>query len=238
MKPLPEKTLVSHLEELRGTLLRSIVFLGICFIPLYFAAPFVLDQFFLNLDLGGRNLHFFSPMEMFLLQLKVAFLLDSVVSSPFVAYNLWKFVIPGLYESERRFVRRMSFCTSVLFIGGVSFCLLVCFPMVVKFGLGFESDFVKPLLRASSIVDLSLCLSFAFGIMFQFPLLTFGLVKCGIVSYESVCRARPYVLVVVLLLAAIFTPPDVVSQLVLGIPTYLLFECGLLFARRYRSRDR
>ena len=232
---MEQETLVSHLEALRRALIRSFVALAIGIVPLFLASPYVLDWFCEQIRLqGGVVLHYFSPMEVFLLQLKVAALLDCVLFSPYIAWNLWQFVLPALYEKEKRFVRSIAGLTSLLFIAGVAFCLIVCFPLVVQFGMSFAGDYLQPVFGISNIVSLALWLSLAFGCMFQFPLVTYALIRGGIVKYETVCNKRPYVVVIVLLLAALLTPPDIVSQLMLGLPTYLLFELGLLAARCHK----
>ena len=187
---------------------------------------------------GNVQLHYFSPMEVFMLQLKIAALLDCVVFSPYIAWNVWQFVLPALYESEKRFIRSIVWITSGLFMAGVAFGLVVCFPLLVQFGTSFASEMLQPVFGVSNLVSLALWISLAFGCMFQFPLVTFALIRAGVVSYETVCDKRPYVVVGILVLAALLTPPDVVSQLLLGVPTYLLFETGLLVARRYRSSKR
>ena len=233
-----EATLISHLEALRRALLRSLAILGIGIVPLFFVSPVVLDWFCRQLIVQGNlTLHYFSPMEVFFLQLKIAALLDCVVCSPAIAWNFWQFVLPALYEREKRFIRSIVALTAFLFVAGVVFCLLVCFPLVVRFGMSFAAGFLQPVFGVSNLVSLALWLSFAFGCMFQFPLVTYALVRAGLVSYETLCSKRPYVVVAILLLAALLTPPDIVSQLILGLPTYLLFEAGLLAARRYRNRE-
>ena len=103
--------------------------------------------------------------------------------------------------------------------------------MVIKFGLSFSGVNITPMFGVSNIINLALMMSLAFGVMFQMPLVTIALIKSGVISYKSVSDKRPYVIVIILVLAAILTPPDVVSQLMLGVPTYLLFEAGLLIAR-------
>ncbi len=232
-----EATLISHLEALRRALLRSIIALAIGIVPLFLVSPYVLDWFCEQIALqGGVTLHYFSPMEVFLLQLKISALLDCMLFSPYIAWNMWQFVLPALYDNEKRFIRSIVAMTSGLFIAGVAFCLVVCFPLIVQFGMSFASTTLQPVFGVSNLVTLALWLSLAFGCMFQFPLVTYALIRAGIVSYETVCSKRPYVVVAILVLAALLTPPDVVSQLILGTPTYLLFETGLLAARRYKGR--
>ncbi|MBR4785061.1 MAG: twin-arginine translocase subunit TatC [Fibrobacter sp.] len=230
-----ESTLVSHLEALRHALIRSFVALGIGIVPLFLLSPYILDWFCEQIAVqAGLTLHYFSPMEVFLLQVKIAALLDCVLFSPYIAWNIWQFVLPALYDNERKFIRSIAALTSLLFIAGVAFCLVVCFPLVVKFGMSFANGMLEPVFGISNLVSLAIWLSLAFGCMFQFPLVTYALIRAGIVSYGTVCDKRPYVVVAILLVAALLTPPDIVSQILLGAPTYLLFEAGLLAARRYK----
>ena len=229
---------MSHLEALRRALIRSFVALGIFIVPLFLVSPYILDWCCEQIALlGNIKLHYFSPMEVFLLQLKISALLDCVICSPYIAWNVWQFVLPALYENEKKFVRSIAVLTSFLFIAGVAFCLIVCYPLILRFGMSFASDMLQPVFGVSNLVTLGLWLSFAFGCMFQFPLVTYALVRAGIVEYETVCNKRPYVVIGVLLLAALLTPPDIISQLLLGAPTYLLFETGLLAARRFKGRS-
>ncbi len=233
-----ESSLVSHLEALRRALIRSFVALAIGIVPLFLASPYVLDWFYEQIILqSGITLHYFSPMEVFLLQLKIAALLDVVLFSPYIAWNIWQFVLPALYEKEKRFIRSIVGLTSALFIAGVAFCLIVCFPLIVQFGMSFAGETLTPVFGVSNLISLALWLSLAFGCMFQFPLVTYALIRGGIVSYETVCDKRPYVVIGILVVAALLTPPDILSQIILGAPTYLLFEAGLLAARKFRNKS-
>ena len=233
-----ESSLVSHLEALRRALIRSFVALAIGIVPLFLASPYVLDCFCEQITLqSGITLHYFSPMEVFLLQLKIAALLDVVLFSPYIAWNIWQFVLPALYEKEKRFIRSIVGLTSMLFIAGVAFCLIVCFPLIVQFGMSFAGETLTPVFGVSNLISLALWLSLAFGCMFQFPLVTYALIRGGIVSYETICDKRPYVVIAILVVAALLTPPDILSQIILGAPTYLLFEAGLLAARRFKKKS-
>ena len=140
-----EATLVSHLEALRWALIRSFVALAIFIVPLFLVSPYILDwcceQIALQADV---KLHYFSPMEVFLLQLKISALLDCVICSPYIAWNFWQFVLPALYDREKKFIRSIVALTSLLFIAGVAFCLIVCFPLVVQFGMSFAGDMLQP----------------------------------------------------------------------------------------------
>lgn len=228
-----EESLISHLEALRETLLKCIISLCVVFPFVFFAAPPVLNKL-IEIILGGTGikLNYFSPMEVFLIQIKTAFVLDLIVCCPYIAKKLWDFILPALYDNERKFIKSLVFLSSLLFVLGVAFCLFVMLPFVIKFGLSFSSSNINPMFSISNIVSLALIMSLSFGLMFQMPLITHALIKSGIVSYEAISDKRPYVIVIILIIAGILTPPDVVSQITLGLPTYLLFELGLLFSRK------
>lgn len=226
------ESLISHLEALRETLLKCIISLCIVLpVSLWLAPKFL--NWFIDILTGGSRVafNFFSPMEVFLIQLKTALVLDVVICFPYIAKKIWDFILPALYEHEKSFIKKIVFASTGLFATGAAFCLFILMPLVVKFGMSFSTPNLNPVFGLSNIIGLSLMMALAFGVMFQMPLITIALIRSGIVSYDTVSNLRPYIIVVILILAAIFTPPDVVSQLMLGIPTYLLFEAGLFFAK-------
>lgn len=226
------ESLISHLEALRETLLKCIISLCIVFPFVFFIAPHALN-WLIDTILSGTNikLNYFSPMEVFLIQIKTAFILDLIICFPYMAKKIWDFILPALYDNEKKFIKSLVFISSTLFILGVAFCLFVMLPFVIKFGLSFSTSTINPMFSISNIINLTLIMSLSFGLMFQMPLITHALIKSGIISYEAISDKRPYVIVIILIIAGILTPPDVVSQITLGLPTYLLFELGLLFSR-------
>ena len=231
-----EGSLISHLEALRETLLKCIIALCIV-LPLgIYLAPKFLDVLILVITRNSSiTFNYFSPIEVFLLQLKTAFVLDFVICFPYTVKKIWDFILPALYDHEKSFIKKTAFFSCLLFILGVMFCIFIIMPMVINFGISFSSGNINPVFGISNVINLTLWMALAFGLMFQAPLITIALIKLGVISYESVSDKRPYVVVLILILAAIFTPPDVVSQLMVGIPTYLLFEAGLLVARKYKT---
>ena len=231
-----EESLVTHLEALRATLIKCFVALSIGLVPMFLAAPYCMDKL-IEIIIGGNDisLNYFSPMEVFLLQIKIAALLDILICFPYMARQVWKFLLPALYENERRFIKSIVLISSSLFIIGVLFCIFFILPLIVNFGISFATTDIKAVFGVSNIIGLALMLSLIFGVMFQFPLITYFLIRSGITSYESVKNKRPYIFVGILIIAGILTPPDVVSQLMLTIPTYLLFEIGLYFSRKYKK---
>ena len=226
-----EESLVSHLEVLRSILIKCFVALGIGIVPMFLAAPYSMNLL-IKMMITDNNivLNYFSPMEVFILQIKMAVVLDVLLCFPYMAKKVWEFLLPGLLENERRFVKSIVLSSSFLFIIGVLFCLFFILPLVINFGISFATADIKAVFGVSNFISLALQLSVVFGIMFQFPLITFSLIRSGIVSYESMKDKRPYIFIGILIVAAFLTPPDVVSQLMLTIPTYLLFEIGLYFS--------
>lgn len=228
---MEDESLISHLEALRKTLISCILSLALGLIPMFFCAPYVIDWLIkIMLSSHEVTLNYFSPMEVFILQIKTAVFLDFLVCFPFICYKIWQFVLPALYDKERRFIKLIVISSGSLFILGALFCLFFILPMIIDFGLSFSSAHIQATLGVSNIISLSLWLSTVFGLMFQFPLIVYALINQGIITGEQIKQKRPYVLVAILIIAALLTPPDVVSQLMLATPTYLLFEGGLYLA--------
>lgn len=233
-----DESIISHIEAFRTMLLKCIKAVGIVLIPLLLVAPKCLD-FFINLILRGNNisLNYFSPAEVFIIQIKFALVLDIILCFPYIAKQVWNFCVPALYDHERKFIKSIVFTSSALFILGSMFCLFVILPLIINFGMSFSTSNIQAVLGISNVVNLSIWLILAFGVMFQLPLVTHALIKSDIVSYETIKNSRPYVIVGLLIIAGILTPPDVVSQVMLFTPTYLLFELGLLFSRSKNKNE-
>ena len=233
-----DESIISHIEAFRTMLLKCIKAVGIVLIPLLLVAPKCLD-FFINLVLRGNNisLNYFSPAEVFIIQIKFALVLDIILCFPYIAKQVWNFCVPALYDHERKFIKSIVFTSSALFILGSMFCLFVILPLIINFGMSFSTSNIQAVLGISNVVNLSIWLILAFGVMFQLPLVTHALIKSDIVSYETIKNSRPYVIVGLLIIAGILTPPDVVSQVMLFTPTYLLFELGLLFSRSKNKNE-
>ena len=228
-----DQSIISHLEELRKVLIRCFASIGLMLPVCLWLSPKCLDALVKFLIKGQDiSLNYFSPMGVFILQLKLALLMSVLLAFPYIAKNLWDFILPALYDKERKFLGRAVFYSSALFIGGVLFCGLVILPLIINFGMGFSTEEIKPVFEINNVVNLALWLSFTFGIMFQVPLITNMLIKWGVVSYGAVSEKRPYVITGLLIIAALLTPPDVISQVMLFAPTYLLFETGLFFSKK------
>lgn len=234
-----DENLISHLEALRSTLISCFTALGIGLVPMFFAAPHVMNLL-IKIMIGDNavSLNYFSPMEVFILQIKVAVVLDLLVCFPYIARKIWGFVAPALYEHEQRFIRSIVLTSSSLFVIGVLFCIFFILPLIINFGISFATADIKAVFGISNIISLALWLAVVFGLMFQFPLVTYSLIRSGMVEYQSIKDKRPYVFVAILVIAALLTPPDIVSQMMLAVPTYLLFEIGLYFGGRIKKTEK
>ncbi len=228
-----EESLISHLEALRNALLKSFIAIGVLLPFSLWISPKALN-FIIKILISDNkiSLNYFAPMEVFILQIKLAFLLSFIIAFPYIAKNIWDFILPALYDNERKFIKTIIFLSSILFILGGTFCLFLILPLIINFGISFGTNYINPMWSVSNLINLALWMIFAFGIMFQVPLITHSLIKWNIVSYNTISSKRPYVVTVLLVLSALLTPPDIISQLLLFIPTCLLFELGLLFSRK------
>lgn len=232
LKDNQENSLILHLEELRQTLIRCFLALGLLLPATLLSAPYMLDILIKHLTEGLQiTVNFFTPLEVFILQIKTAILADILVCFPYIAKQLWAFILPALYENERKFIKSIVLTSSILFITGTLFCLFFILPLIIRFGASFVNNEIHAVFGISNIAELSLSMSVIFGLMFQFPLITYSLIRSGIASYAVVKDKRPYIFTLILIFAAIVTPPDIVSQIMLAVPTYILFELGLYFAK-------
>lgn len=150
---------------------------------------------------------------------------------------MWRFLLPALYEGERRALKWWVTISTALFALGAAFCVGLILPLLMSFSGGFATPELQPVLGLANFLHLAGWLMFAFGVMFQAPVLVLIAVRFGLVSASSLAKKRPYILTGILILAAILTPPDVVSQIMLAVPTWLLFELGLHGARRMEMKN-
>ena len=227
-----DESIISHLEALRSTLIKCFVAVGVMLPFSFYLSPKVL-KFVVKVIISDNKiaLNYFSPMEVFILQIKLALLMSVVIAFPYIVKKLWDFILPALYEHERKFISAIVVFSSLVFVCGVVFCIFIILPLIIRFGTSFGSEYINPMWGISNLVNLALWLALTFGLMFQVPLIVNMLIKWGIVSYESISSKRPYVVVGLLAAAALLTPPDIISQILLFAPTFLLFELGLLFSK-------
>jgi sec-independent protein translocase protein TatC len=233
-EPLAEGTLVSHLLELRTRLLRSVMAIGICFIPLAFYQDklFTLVASPLIEKLPkGTSLIATSVISPFMAPLKLTVIMAVFAAMPYVLYQVWAFVAPGLYKHERRFAFPLIVSSIVLFYAGIAFAFYVVFPLMFGFLASTTPVGVKMMTDISQYLDFILLLFLAFGIAFEVPVAVVLLVATGLVKVESLKKNRGYMILAIFIVAALLTPPDAVSQTFMALPMYALYELGIVFAQ-------
>jgi len=241
---LAEGTLISHLLELRTRLLRAAVAVAVAFVPLVFFS----NQLFTLIARPlieklpeGTSLIATSVVSPFMTPLKLALIAAIFVAMPYVLYQVWAFIAPGLYRHEKRFALPLFFSSVVLFYSGVAFAYFVVFPLMFAFLTATAPEGVRMMTDITSYLDFALLLFFAFGVAFEMPVATVLLVATGLVSVEKLRKNRGYVLLGIFVVAAFLTPPDAISQTFMAVPMYVLYELGIVlagFLDRQRSRDR
>ena len=237
---LAEGTLISHLLELRDRLLRSLLAVFIAFLPLVFFSNelFTLIARPLVEKLPeGTSLIATSVVAQFMTPLKLALIAAVFIAMPYVLYQVWAFVAPGLYRHEKRFAMPLFASSVVLFYGGAAFAYFLVFPLMFAFLTSTTPEGVQMMTDMSSYLDFALLLFFAFGIAFEVPIATVLLVATGLVKVETLKKHRGYVLLGIFIVAAFLTPPDAISQSFMAVPMYILYELGILLAQ-YMTRGR
>ena len=235
-----EDTFMSHLVELRDRLLRAILAVLIVFLCLFYWARDLYTLFahpLLNALPQGGQMIATDVVGVFLVPMKVTMLVAFVVALPFVLYQIWAFVAPGLYEHEKRLVLPLVVTSFLLFLLGMAFAYFLVFPAIFKFMAAFAPEGVAWMTDIEKYFGFVLTMFVVFGVTFEEPVVIVLLVRVGIVELAKLREIRPYVVVGAFVVAAVLTPPDVVSQFMLAIPLCLLYELGLLAARLVGTRD-
>jgi sec-independent protein translocase protein TatC len=232
-----EGSLISHLLELRNRLLYSVIAIAVVFGALL---PFTRDVYTLvakplmNVLPAGSAMIATEVASPFLTPIKLTLAVAIVITIPFLLYQLWAFVAPGLYRHERRLVLPLLLSSTVLFYGGMAFAYFVVFPMAFGFFVHALPPGVSMMTDIRAYLDFVFSMFFAFGIAFEVPVAVVLLARMGVINPETLSHKRPYVILWAFIVAAILAPPDVFSQFFLAIPMILLFEIGLFVARRMK----
>jgi sec-independent protein translocase protein TatC len=231
---LAEGTLISHLLELRDRVLRAFLAVLIAFLPCAFYANelfSLLAQPLIAKLPKDSSLIATSVISPFMTPFKLSFFVGLFLAMPVILYQVWAFVAPGLYRHERRFAVPLLLSSVVLFYAGVAFAYFFVFPVMFDFFAKTTPDGVRMMTDIASYMDFILTMFLCFGIAFEVPVVVVLLVLTGMVQVEKLAAARGYVLIGMFVVAAILTPPDAVSQTIMAVPMYLLYEGGLLMAR-------
>jgi len=225
---------LEYLQELRGRLLHSVILVTVVFGVF---SVFAKDLYTM---LAAPLLHFLPQGEgfiatqvasTFIIPFKFAFVAAVFVSVPYLLWQLWQFIAPALYIKERQLLWRLIIIGSLLFYMGVAFAYFVVFPLMFRFFVSVTPAGVALRPDITQYLDFVLAIFMAFGVVFEVPIITWGLVRLGLVSRGQLQAYRPYVILSAFILGMLLTPPDVVSQILLALPMWGLFELGLLFSR-------
>lgn len=230
-----QETFISHLVELRDRLLRSIYAVFGVFALLNFWPGLAEIYDLLALPMirtlpEGTHMIATGVITPFLVPLKVGLMAAFLVALPFVLYQVWAFIAPGLYTHEKRLALPLVFGSTLLFLAGIAYCYFVVFNWVFRFIIQFAPKSITPAPDIEAYLSFVLTMFVAFGLAFEIPLIEVVLVRTGVLTVAKLKDVRSYVIVGAFVVAAVVTPPDVISQLLLAIPMCLLYECGILMS--------
>ncbi len=233
-EPGPEQSFLSHLVELRQRIVRAAIAVIVVFIPMTFFMQEIfnfLSQPMMAALPAGAKLLATGVITPFMVPLKVTLFGAFLVTLPYVLWQAWAFVAPGLYRHEKRLAAPLIASSVLMFFTGMAYCYFVVFGFVFKFIAGFAPASVSVSPDIEAYFSFVMGMFVAFGLTFEVPIVVVLLVRFGIANIDKLKKARPYVIVGAFIVAAIFTPPDVLSQLLLAIPLCLLYELGIFIAR-------
>lgn len=240
MKEDDKLPFTTHLEELRNRMIKCFVAIGVGFVVSYgFKEKLfqILTAPLIRVMETGETMIYTNLPEAFFTFLKAALLSGILLASPIIIYQFWMFTAPGLYQKEKRLLVPIIFLSSIFFIGGALFGYFIVFPWGFKFFLGFASETIKPLPSMKEYLSFSSKLLLAFGLVFELPLVITFLAKLGLVSVPFLKKNRKYALLLFFAGAAILTPPDVVTQIMMALPLMVLYEISIIGARIFGKKE-
>jgi sec-independent protein translocase protein TatC len=235
------ESFISHLIELRQRLVRAVAAILVFFVALFFwpGPGYIYDLLaapLLAVMPANSKMIATGVITPFMVPVKVTALGAFMIALPYVLYQAWAFVAPGLYENEKKLAVPLIIGSTVLFLCGVAFCYFIVFGTVFAFIQGFSPASVSPMPDIDAYFNFVITMFLSFGITFEIPIVVILLVRMGVVSLEKLKEARPYVIVGAFVVAAVVTPPDVLSQFMLAVPMCVLYEAGLFLARFVGTR--
>jgi len=234
---MKKMTIMQHFAELRRRILWVVAFFVAAFVGGWFVAPFV--QGFLTAPLLGvwrdAQLLYTGITDGLMIQLSIAFLVAIMITTPFALYQVWRYVAPGLHKNEKKFVVSIFVFSPLLFVAGVAFAFYLLFPFVFRFFIELNESAPVPAVIMPAVRDyigFAIGLLKVFGIAFQLPLVLVLLNRAGVLPRERVVAMRRYAIIFIVIAAAVLTPPDIVSQILLAVPMLALFELSILFMKK------
>jgi sec-independent protein translocase protein TatC len=235
-----EQPFITHLIELRDRIIRSLVVVAVVFGGLSFWAndiyAYLAGPLTKHMPPGAQMIAI-GVASPFLAPLKLTLVVSFLVAIPFVLYQIWAFIAPGLYQHEKRLALPLLLASIVLFYCGMAFAYFVVLPTIFQFMLTTAPSGVAVMTDINQYLDFVLTLFMAFGVSFEVPIATMLVIASGLVSRQAIADKRPYAILVAFVIGAVLTPPDVISQTLLAVPIWLLFEFGLFFSRFIKPRE-
>lgn len=234
---MKEQPLIEHLLELRTRILRSLVAVLVIFLCLVGFADQLYDTLAKPLTQSVGEMIATDVISPFLAPLKFTLFLSMMLAMPYLLFQAWAFIAPGLYDKEKSVALPIFASSVVLFYSGIAFAYFIVIPMVANFIVGIAPDAVSVMTDINAYLNFVLKLFFAFGLAFEIPIATYLIVKAGITTVESLSKKRPYIIIGCFVVGMFLTPPDIFSQLFLALPMYLLFEVGLIFSKTIKREE-
>jgi len=234
-----EQTLMQHLVELRDRLLHMVLAILIVFIALFAFSEDIFSiaaEPLLNLMPEGTSMIATGVTSPFLVPFKLVMLLSVLLTIPYLLHQMWAFIAPGLYRHEKRMATPLLISSVILFYCGIAFAYFVIFPILFGFFIGIAPEGVAVMTDIGQYLDFIIAIFLAFGIAFEVPVATFLLIAAGVTSADKLADKRPYIIIGAFVIGMLLTPPDVISQSLLAVPIWLLFELGLLASRIFLKK--
>jgi sec-independent protein translocase protein TatC len=220
---------LEHLEELRKRLIKAFLAIIVCSGIAFGFREYIFE--FIKIPLDGVPLHNMQVTGSFYAYLKISLFTGIMLALPFVFYHAWRFISPGLYSREKVMITPLVFISTVLFLIGAGFCYMIVLPIALQFLIGFAGEQIINYITVGSYISFAGLLLLAFGFGFQMPILAYFLGKFGLVSSRFLAKGRRYAFILILVVGAIITPPDVFTQVLLAVPLYLLYEISIIVVR-------
>ncbi len=235
-----EQTFTGHLYDLRRSLVRAVIAVVLGFSACYAFSErlfrILMDPLVQHLP-DESTLIFTSLPEAFFTYLKISLVAGIFLVSPYIFYQVWSFISPGLYSSEKKYMLPIAVLSAVFFVAGALFGYFIVFPFGFKFFMGFTTELIRPMPTLREYLSFSIKLLFAFGIIFELPLFIFFLARMGIVSSDMLKRKRKYAITIAVIISAILTPPDLVTQVFMCGPLVILYEIGVYVAKIFGKKE-
>jgi sec-independent protein translocase protein TatC len=239
-KVFADMALLEHLEELRWRIVKSAIAIIVCAIPCGIYWKEILDIIMiypLRFTDPKPKLIYTTPAESVMLSFQIALAMGLIISAPVVFFQIWRFVSPGLYKKERRLILPSVIASSVFFLAGILFCYF-SFPILMNFLVAFAGNRIDPMFKANEYFGFLLKLSLSFGLVFELPVISFVLAKLGLLTVGFLLKNFRYAAVIIFIVAAVLTPPDIFSQTLLAIPLLVLYGLSILVVALVNRKNR